>query len=53
MLLEKPYLQEINLGRDGKFAKKPYFRGFVVVPKEPHPSAIVSANSWLAREMPV
>jgi len=25
MRLERPYLQQINLDGDGKFAKKPYF----------------------------
>jgi hypothetical protein len=38
MTLEKLYLRQIGLFEVGKFAKKPYFRGFAVVPKEPHPS---------------
>jgi hypothetical protein len=37
MTLEKLYLRQIGLFEVGKFAKKPYFRGFAVVPKEPHP----------------
>jgi hypothetical protein len=38
MTLEKLYLRQIGLFEVGKFAKKPYFRGFAVVPKEPHPN---------------
>jgi hypothetical protein len=30
----------------GKFAKKPYFRGFAVVPKEPHPMAIADGADF-------
>jgi len=37
MLLEKPYLQQINLGEDSKFGKSLIFRSFAVVLKEPHP----------------
>ena len=40
MPLEKPYLQQINLDGDGKFAKSLIFCSFAVVQKELHPFPI-------------
>jgi len=48
MTLEKLYLRQIGLFEVGKFAKKPYFRGFAVVPKEPHPFAFVTSEELIA-----
>jgi hypothetical protein len=31
----------------GKFAKKPYFRGFAVVPKEPHPAPFYATVDYV------
>jgi hypothetical protein len=49
MLPEKPYLRQIGLLEVGKFAKKPYFCSFTVVPKEPHLAPRKPETSGLER----
>jgi len=49
MPLEKPYLQQINLDGDGKFAKSLIFCSFAVVQKELHLAPRKPETSGLER----
>ena len=50
MPLEKPYLQQINLDGDGKFAKSLIFCSFAVVQKELHPK-FMAPNVFICDSM--